>query len=86
MQTFETEEIEEEWRAFVGTLNKSAEEKIPKTKDRKEQKWMTDHIFEMIEERRKVKETDVSKYKELATAITIRQKCRKGKEAWWNRQ
>ena len=38
----------------------------------------------MMEERRKVKGKDVSKYKELGSAI--RQKCREEKEAWWNKQ
>ena len=38
----------------------------------------------MMEERRKVKRKDVSKYKELDNAI--RQKCREEKEAWWNKQ
>ena len=43
LHTFETEEIKEEWRAFGETLNKSAEETIPKTKASKKQKWMTSY-------------------------------------------
>lgn len=84
LQKFESEEIEGEWRAFEEILNKSAEETIPKTKAKKKQKWMTDYILDMMEERRKVKGKDISKYKELDDAI--KQKCRDEKEAWWNKQ
>ncbi|XP_037776954.1 craniofacial development protein 2-like [Penaeus monodon] len=72
------QEIEEEWRAFEETLYTSVEETIPKIKAKKKQKWMTDFILDMMEERRKVKGKDISKYKELDN--TIKAKCKEERE------
>ena len=69
LQIFETEDIEEEWRAFEEVLNISAEETIPKIKLKKKQKWMTDSILDMMEERRKLNGKDAPKYKDLNIAI-----------------
>ena len=49
LQTAETEKIKKEWRSLEEILNKSAEETIPITKARKKQKWMTDHILDVME-------------------------------------
>jgi len=65
-------------------LYTSAEETIPKIKAKKKQKWMTDFILDMMEERRKVKGKDISKYKELDNAIKA--KCKEEKEVWWNQK
>ena len=59
LQIFETEDIEGEWRSFEQVLNISAEETIPKIKPKKKQKWTTDSILDMMEERRTLKGKDV---------------------------
>ena len=54
------------------------------TKSKKKQKWSTDVILDLMEERRKIKGKNVFKYKELDNAI--KEKCREKKETWWSKQ
>ena len=64
-------------------MNTCAEEMVPKIKPKRKQKWMTESILDMMEEQRKVKRKDASKYKEIDSAI--KEKCKEEKEAWWNK-
>ena len=60
LQVFEAEGIEENWGVFEEALSTSAEETIPKVKPKRKQKWMIESIFDMIEERGRVKGKDAS--------------------------
>lgn len=73
----------EEWNTFKTIINEAAEKTIPKRCKTKKQKWMTDEILDMMEQRRGMKAKDLTKYKELDKKI--KQKCKTAKEEWWNR-
>ena len=76
--------MEEEWRAFEEVLNTITKETIPKIKPKMKQKWMTKSSLDMMEDRRKAKGKDASKYKEIY--IAIKEKCKEEKESTWNKQ
>ena len=84
LQRCEENDIEEEWCNFEGVLNESAQAIIPKTSRKKKQKWMTNSILDMMDERRKAKGNDSRKYKELDREIN--QKCSEAKEVWWTEE
>jgi len=75
--------LQEELDTFLKVVNEAAEKTIPKRRHRRNQKWMTDEILEMMEQRRQMKAKDPIKYKELDK--NIKQKCNEAKENWWNR-
>ena len=64
-------------------LKKKLQKKRYVKSNKKKQKWMTDYILDIMEEQRKVKGKDISKYKELGNVINQKWK---EKEAWWNKQ
>ena len=53
---------------------------LPKKVRRAKQKWMTEEILEMMEERRKWKNRDNMKYRERDKKF--RAECAKAKECW----
>ena len=62
-------DLHEDWNTFERIINEAAEKTIPKSQKKKKQKWMSDKILDMMEERRQAKAKDPIKYKELDKII-----------------
>ena len=77
----ENEDAQQQWNNLQKAIGKSTE-KIPITKKKKKQPWMTEDIFEIMDKRRKVKSKDEEKYREYNRQI--HRECRKAKEKWMN--
>ena len=72
------------WEAMRDILVETAENILPKEKKRKRQKWMTEEILLIIEDRQKLSDRQGSGYRELDKQI--KKKCREAKENWLNDQ
>ena len=72
------------WEAMRDILVETAENNLPKEKKRKRQKWMTEEILLMMEDRQKLSDRQGSGYRELDKQI--KKKCREAKENWLNDQ
>ena len=73
-------DVEQQYKDLQRILAETAEEVLPKRVRRAKQKWMTEEILEMMEERRKWKNKDNMKYRERDKKI--RAECAKAKECW----
>ena len=74
------EELDRDWRNLKISFTEPANEMVPKQERRGRQKWMTNRILDMMEERRINKETNPQRYEELN--LEIRQACDMAKENW----
>ena len=72
------------WEAIRDIQIETAENILPKEKKRKRQKWMTEEILLMMEDRQKLSDRQGSGYRELDKQI--KKKCREAKENWLNDQ
>ena len=72
------------WEAMRHILIETAENILPKEKKRMRQKWMTEEILLMMEDRQKLSDRQGSGYRELDKQI--KKKCREAKENWLNDQ
>ena len=72
------------WEAMRDILIETAENILPKKRKRKRQKWMTEEILLMMEDRQKLNDRQGSGYRELDKQI--KKKCREAKENWLNDQ
>ena len=72
------------WEAMRDILIETAENILPKEKKRERQKWMTEEILLMMEDRQKLSDRQGSQYRELGKQI--KKKCREAKENWLNDQ
>ena len=57
---------------------------MPRVQRKGKQQWMKQDILDPMEERRRVKSTDVAKYQELNKIIKYN--CKAAKEEWLNDQ
>ena len=78
------EEMDREWRYLGAALTETAREMVPKQQRRGRQRWMTEEILDMMEERRTQKERNPQRYVELN--LEIRRACDEAKEEWINEQ
>lgn len=80
----EQEEVstENEWNAIRDSMVKAAEEILPKKERIAKQPWMTVEILEKMEERKKEKNKDSFRYRQLKRQID--DECTKAKEKYWN--
>ena len=78
------QEIDKRWSELQQILNETTEEVLPKVKTKAKQKWMTEDILNLMENRRHVKGKDLLRYK--AIDKLIREECVKAKERWLNEQ
>ena len=76
--------VEEQWKHLQKALVGSAEEILPTVECRSRKKWMTNDILEIMEERRKLKGQDETRYEVLNKQV--KKKCTEAKEAWLNEQ
>ncbi|GFS03903.1 RNA-directed DNA polymerase from mobile element jockey-like [Elysia marginata] len=77
----EVEKIEEQWENFKSVLTEAATEVIPSLERKAKQKWMTNEILEMMDERRKAK-GNKEKYK--LQHKKVQEECNRAKENWIN--
>ena len=76
--------VEEKWNYMKEGIIKSAEENIGKIKRIARKKWMKKEILEMIDERRKYKNSKCRKGKQKYRQLRnkIKRECKKAKEEW----
>ena len=71
--------IEKQWKNLRECINKAAQKIIPKVKRNAKQKWMTDEILNLMENRRELKRNS-EEYETVHRMI--RTKCKEAKELW----
>ncbi|KAL1446457.1 hypothetical protein WDU94_005636 [Cyamophila willieti] len=74
--------IENNWEGIKKVLLDINKNELLNDSRIKKHKWMTDEILDMIEERRKFKNKDVTRYKQIHKEI--RRKVKEAKETWLN--
>lgn len=74
-----THNIEKTWTEMKNAI-KNATERLTNTEERSNKPWMTAHILKLMDERRKYKNKDISKYKQVHTVI--RKEIKAAKEKW----
>lgn len=72
------------WEAVKNIIKKTAQDKLQTNARRAKQKWMTEEILDLMEERRKFRNTDQTEYRNIDK--NIRQKTKLAKENWLNEQ
>ncbi|GFO39342.1 RNA-directed DNA polymerase from mobile element jockey-like [Plakobranchus ocellatus] len=77
----DAEEIEQQWENFKSAIMEAATEVIPKVKRKAKQKWMTEEILNLIEERRCAK-GNKEKYEQIHKKV--QENCNMSKENWIN--
>ena len=80
----EKEDTETQWSTLRDSMTQAAAEVLPKKTNKKKQRWMTKEILEMMEERKKAKHTNATKYNQLKKEIE--KECTKAKDEWWNKK
>ena len=75
---------EEDWGQITEILQSTAQQLLPSKPRDKKQKWMNDHILELMKKRRSVKNKNTGMYKDLNTKIQAA--CRAAKESWIEEQ
>ncbi|GFO41310.1 craniofacial development protein 2-like [Plakobranchus ocellatus] len=73
----DAEEVEQQWENFKSAIMEVATEVIPKAKRKAKQKWMTEEILNLMEERRCAKGTK-EKYEQIHKKV--QEKCNMSKE------
>ena len=77
------EKIDKKWSYLKSSISAADEEVLPVIKRVKKQKWMTDKILNLMEERRKLKR-NTSEYNLMEREI--KRQCKKAKADWYQRQ
>ncbi|GFO31383.1 RNA-directed DNA polymerase from mobile element jockey-like [Plakobranchus ocellatus] len=77
----DAEEVEQQWENFKSAIMEAAAEVIPKVKRKAKQKWMTEEILNMMEERKCAK-GNKEKYEQIHKKV--QEKCNMSKENWIN--
>ena len=79
-QLIANESIEESWQSFKNVINEVQENELGTQKQQAKQRWMTEEILLLMEERREYKNKDSSRYKEINKKIT--RLIKEAKENW----
>ena len=80
----EVQDLDTKWKLFKEALHSVTEEVVPRGQRKAKQQWMKQDILDLMEERRRVKSTDLTKYQELNKIIKYN--CKAAKEEWLNDQ
>jgi hypothetical protein len=75
--------VESQWSNFKSVLSDVCDSRLRTNNTVKKQKWMTDHILGLMEERRKVK-NDNNKYRHFQRII--KREIKKAKENWMRKE
>ena len=76
--------VDQTWEAIRTITTETAQKLIPKKEKQPRNKWITQDILKLMEERRKNKGKNERKYTELNSKI--KDKCAKAKEEWIDKQ
>ena len=71
----------QEWQRLSDAIEEGNQNVLPEKRRRRENKWITDEIFELMDKRRDAKGRRDNEYKEL-----IKKKCIEAKEKWLDEQ
>ncbi|GFO30487.1 endonuclease-reverse transcriptase [Plakobranchus ocellatus] len=77
----DAEEVEQQWENFKSAIMEEATEVIPKIKRKAKQKWMTEEILNLMEERRCAK-ANKEQYEQIHKKV--QEKCNMSKKNWIN--
>lgn len=80
----EAETVQRQWTNFKLCIKEAAQETLPKKQKVAKQSWMTEDILQLMKERKRYKNRDNIKYKEIDA--DVRRKCIKAKEKWMEAQ
>ena len=80
VQEDEIDVVEREWKCLKSSIIAAEEHTIPKKVRRKDNEWMTQEILDLMDDRRRKRNTP--EYKRINTQIQA--KCRERKEIWYN--
>ena len=68
-ETLEESNDKSRWEIFKEAIVETAKEVIPTRKSEKHQKWMTDNILKLMDERRLYKDRDTKRYNQVNAMI-----------------
>ena len=83
-ETLEESNEKSSWDIFKEAIVETAKEVIPTRKSKKHQKWMTDDILKLMDERRLYKDKDTKKYNQVNAMI--KKLCQEAKEVWLDKK
>ena len=76
---------EQVWESLSTALQQACQEVVPeRRKRRKGNKWITEEIFELMDERRRNKNTNEDRYKSLNRQV--KRECNKAREQWLDKE
>ena len=73
-------QCDKKWTAVKQSIKSSLNAVLPRKANRKMQKWMTDHILNLMENRKQFKNSDKDEYNRLNKQINLA--CKEAKEEW----
>ena len=77
-------QCDKKWTAVKQSIKSSLNAVLPRKANRKKQKWMTDHILNLMENRKQFKYSDKDEYNKLNKQINVA--CKEDKEKWFVNQ
>ena len=72
--------VTKKWTTVKRSMKSSLNAVLPRKANRKKQKWMTDHILNLMENRKQFKNSDKDEYNRLNKQINLA--CKEAKETW----
>ena len=73
-------QCDRKWTTVKQSIKSSLIAVLPRKANRKKQKWMTDHILNLMENRKQFKNSDKDEYNRLNKQINLT--CKEAKEKW----
>ena len=73
-------QCDQKWTTVKQSIKSSLNAVLPRKADRKKQKWMTDHILNLMENRKQFKNSDKDEYNRLNKQINLA--CKEANEKW----
>ena len=73
-------QCDQKWTTVKQSIKSSLNAVLPRKANRKKQKWMTDHILNLMENRKQFKNSDKDEYNRLNKQINLA--CKEAKEKW----
>ena len=73
-------QCDKKWTTVKQSIKSSLNAVLPRKAKRKKQKWMTDHILNLMKNRKQFKNSDKDEYNRLNKQINLA--CKEAKEKW----
>lgn len=74
----------QQWQRLSDAIDEGNQNVLPERRRRRKNKWITDEIFDLMDERRAAKGRNDNEYRELNRQI--KKKCIEAKEKWLDEQ